>query len=63
MLKTATAHDLLISQEENEKISRPVDCEPKEIDCKPKAIKGILIAIPISIALWCIIFSLAIVIF
>lgn len=46
------APDLISPQEENETKS-------SQIDCEPKGIKGILIAIPLSIALWCIAIYLA----
>ena len=56
MQKTTNARDLFFTQQENKKTY-------PQIDARPKAIKGILIGALISIALWCIIFSLAIVIF
>lgn len=52
----ANQDDLLISQEKDGDTS-----SWKDVGKRP--IKGFLIAIPISIALWCIIISLSIIIF
>ena len=56
MHATNSNHDLIIAQKENEK-------KYSQVDDEKQFYKGIIIALPIAIALWCIIFSLAIVIY
>ena len=64
-----SAQDLVITQKENQKKSPQINFELKaekkysRVDDEKQFYKGIIFAIPISLALWCIIFSLAIVIF
>jgi hypothetical protein len=64
-----SARDLFSQQEVNEVKFPQIDLEPKakkkypQKDYEPKAARGLFFGFLISIALWCIIISLAVVIF